>query len=55
MAKKKEIVTITYIGPAVYTYDSGEGLLRYGDSVTVQTPLAEHWQVLLQTGEAIIS
>lgn len=55
MAKKKETITLTYIGPGLYTYDSGKGILRYGDSVTVPTPLAKHWQVLLDAGEAIAS
>jgi hypothetical protein len=56
MAKRKTaFATITYTGGGLYSYDGGKGSLRYGETVTVSLPLAPHWQVLIDRGEASLS
>lgn len=56
MAKKKgAVATITYSGDGIYTYEAGKGMLRPGESATVALPLADHWKVLLDKGQASLS
>jgi len=56
MAKKKTtLVTITYCGEGIYTYDGGQGVLRPGEAAQVPMPLADHWRVLLEAGKATLA